>query len=202
MEKRLITLITVVISLMCFGATCSKGLHLDESMAAIEAGDYTALVQGCGNQLVPGYTYCRKTEGEIANDSLIFVGPSNIVCSDNESCIHIKIFFPDQTPALGVAIPKGKSQIVVPWQDILKKSTYEITDRGFWPFIYSMKFMDDKGQEQETRTEGEIRMRVLRKSYIPLNDVSSDSNFVWKWKFGSVPVRMTTGGRTYVGSAP
>lgn len=176
--------------------SCTSGLALDKEIGAVEAEDLTALVQGCGNQLVSGYTYCRKMEGEATNESITFVAPiSN--CKNGE-CTELKIFYPDGSPSYGYVFKKGESKHVVKWTTLTKKNTFDVQDRGFWLFTYRIKFIDTDGRERETVTEGEIRLRVYRQAYIPLHEVPEDRNYVWKFNFDGVNVRMTTGGRTYV----
>lgn len=167
-----------------------------ETISAIEAGDVTALVQGCGNQLVSGYTYCRKMEGENTSEVVAFVIPSSRCGED--SCAEVKIFYPDGSPTYGYQFRKGETIHRVKWSDLTKKNHFDVDDRGFWPYTYRIKWLDFEGKQRETITEGEIRLRVLRQGYIPLHEVQGDSNFVWNFKFDNTQVRMTTGGRTYV----
>lgn len=178
-------------------ASCrSRGTVVEDAMSAVEAGDYTALVEGCGNQLIPGYTYCRKMEGSSTQELLNFHAPKTECVK--EPCRTFKVFGPNGDVVYGGEFKRGELKVGVPWSALTGSSTFEISDRGFWGVIYEIKFIDSEGRERTTLTQGEIRMRVLKKEYIPLHNVSADKGFVWKWEAG-VPVRMTTGGRTFVG---
>lgn len=167
-------------------------------MSTIEAGDKTALIQGCGNQLIAGYTYCRKLEGDNTNEKISFVIPSLKCESKDDECASLTIFFPDGTPSYGYIFKKGETVHRVNWSELTKKSSFDVEDRGFWPYIYRMKFIADDGRERETVTEGEIRLRVLRKSYISLSNIKEDINFVWKFNFDNTDVKITNMRENYV----
>lgn len=180
------------------GATCTH-VKPDAELDALAAGDNTALVEGCGNQLVSGYTYCRKREGDVGDDSLYFVGPASN-CLGTGSCVSFKLYFPDGSqPAYGGSIPRGQTRVGVPWKSILGKNTFQVGDRGFWPFVMWVKYIQPDGKEYQTVSQGEIRMLVVRKEYISLSNVMDDPNFVWSWSENGVPVKMTAGSRIYVG---
>lgn len=171
----------------------------DKGMSALEGRDLTALIEGCGNQLISGYTYCRKTEGEAAKDYLYFVGP--ITNCKREFCVEFKIYNTRGEVAYGDKILKKKNRASVPWTKLLARETFELGDRGFWPFTYWVYWIDRNGFENVSVAEGEIRLRVLAKEYIPLNEVVNDSNFVPSWGFWAKNgelIKMTTGMRTYV----
>lgn len=202
---------TILAAFLVIGASrCSHGVRLDQAMASVEGEDYTALIEGCGNQLVPGYTYCRKTEGQQAAESLVFVAPP-VKClekdpetgADTGPCVTFKVYFPDGSkPAYGGSIPRGQTRASVPWNTILGKNSFELGDRGFWPYTYAIRYIGQDARERTAVSQGEIRMRVMKKDYVPLDNVSEDANFVWKWQDNGVPVRMTTGARTFVGKRP
>jgi hypothetical protein len=185
-------------ALICLGGSCARGIRPDQAIAAIAAGDYTALIEGCGNQLVSGYTYCRKVDGVSTDELLYFVAPAT-ECLSKTSCVSFKVFNPDGSVAFGGEVPRGTTRVAIKWSDLTKKPVFTNQDRGFWQFIYDIKWLDLDGNERMTRSLGEIRLRVLPKTYLPLNEVSSDPNFVWQWSENGVVVKMTTGARTYVG---
>ena len=94
--------------------SCSK-IVIDEGMSAVEGGDYTALIQGCGSQLVVGYTYCRKREGDLTDESIILVAPK-VKCK-SEQCVSYKIFFPDGSPTIGGMFGKEETSKRILWSD-------------------------------------------------------------------------------------
>jgi len=197
MARLLINLSCLFFLIAC--ASCNS-IKPDEALAAVDAGDFTALVEGCGNQLVSGYTYCRMTEGEAANKKLWVVGP-NTSC-DRDACVYYKFLDNRGEVVHGGSIPKGKERAPVLWADILGNPTFEINHNGFWGLIIEV-FWNDKEGERKSVAHGEIRMRVHRaslngKSYKPLANVKDDANFVWEYDKDGVTVKMTTGMRTYV----
>lgn len=176
---------------------CNEYPLEDKFISAVAAGDYTALVEGCGNQLVPGYTYCRKTEGDASGELIHFVAP--ISNCKKASCVEIKVFGIDGDLVYGNTIPKDKMRLSVSWEKLLKRSTFELSDRGFWPFICRVYWVDSDGNERLSVSEGEIRLRVLKKGYIALHEVENDPNFAWEAKTrNNETIKMTTGMRTYV----
>jgi len=184
--------------LLCGASNCSSGVKKDTGMSALVAGDYTAPIEGCGNQLVPGYTYCRVTEGDASDQLLYLVGPPS-ECEGDGPCVFYKVFFPTGEPTLGGAFPRGETRVGILWSDLIKRSTFEKGDRGFWPFVLTIHWIDTDGRARETKSQGEIRLRVMSKTYTPLHNVMDDSNFVWAWVENKTRIRMTTGARTWVG---
>lgn len=169
----------------------------DKLMPAILANDYTALIEGCGHQVISGYTYCRKTEGAVADEDLVFVGP--ITNCNRTSCVEFKVYGPDGSIVFGSSIPKKQTRKAIPWNALLKRDTFEIQDRGFWIYTYNVFWLDSDGNENMSVSEGEIRLRILKDNYTSLADVESDSNFAWQWKDKSgAIIKITTGMRTYV----
>ena len=177
----------------------AKTVNKDVGMSAIAAGDFTALIEGCGHGMIPGYTYCRKTEGDAANDKLYFIGP--VTNCKKDFCVEFKIYGPDGEVVYGNSIPKKKSRAEVPWNKLLKRDTFEINDRGFWLYTYRVYWNDENGNENVSVSEGEIRMRVIRKEYVDLHEVISDRNFVPQWEIytrNNETIKITSGMRTSV----
>lgn len=185
---------------LLMASKCATPQKPDQGMSALEGGDYTALIEGCGHQLVPGYTYCRFVEGEVKNSDVVyFVGPS-VECSRDDACVFIQVFFPTGgIPSFAGKIPKGETRLAVEWKELLQRSFVTKGDRGFWPFIYTIYWTDVDGNEQITKTLGEIRVRVISSEYTPLHMSEHDPNFIWEWtENNQLKVKMTGGGRTYV----
>lgn len=193
--------ILLIIFFSCAFGMGSKPPVLDKQMSAIAGGDFTAIIEGCGNQLIPGFTYCRITEGSSTDQNLYFVGP--ILDCNRPNCIDFKIFGTRGEVAFGGSIPKGHQRVAVPWTKLVNRKTFELADRGLWLFTYTLYWQNENDLEEVAISEGEIRLRVVAANYIPLNNVGADANFVWKWitRNGEV-VRMTTGMRTYVSALP
>lgn len=179
------------------GVSNCAGVRLDSSKVfANEANDYTGLVEGCGLQLNDGFIVCRKTEGDATGEKLVFVAPP--AKCQAESCVSFKVFDQRGAVVYGDVFPKGKTRIEVPWEKLLNGASFQLNARGFWGFVYAITFTGVDGIDRTVQTEGEIYLRVLRKDYTPLHDVSNDANFVWNWVERGVQVRMTTAGRVHV----
>lgn len=186
--------------LLFISCAFSKVPNKDIGMSAVEGGDFTALIEGCGHPIIAGYTYCRKTEGDAANDNLYFIGP--ITNCKRDFCVEYKLYGPNGEVLDGGSLNRKANRKAIPWSKILGRDTFEINDRGFWLYTYKVYWLDKDGNENTSVSEGEIRMRVIRKEYTPLDNVAHDINFVPQWSFyarGGETIRMTTGMRTYVG---
>lgn len=178
---------------------CARAPIKDPEIPAIKGKDFTALIEGCGNQLQAGLLNCRRYEGSSAEEMLYFVGP--VTNCKREFCVEFKIYHADGNLAYGDAIPKKQFRKGVPWSKILKRPSFELGDRGFWFFTYNVFWVNSDGHEEESKSEGEIRLRVLKKDYIPLHEVVNDGAFTWDFSTrNGERVKITTGMRTYVSS--
>lgn len=195
--------ILVVVSL-CMGATnCAKfRVRADAEAASLAISDESGLIQGCGQQLVSGLTYCKKEEGEIAGDAITFVAPP-AHCLGDGPCASFKIYFPDNTPTYGDTIPQGQTSKAVTWSQLLGgRTAFAQTDRGLWPFHYWLKWIDQDGREETSEASGEIVLRVYAKGHVPLDHIETDPNFVWEWIQDGAPVKMTSSMRVWIGVRP
>ncbi len=186
----------LLIALLVVG--CVHRVAMDNAMGAVEGGDKTALVGGCGNQLVPGYAYCRVREGANADMELTFVAPP-AWCKDKAGCVSLRVYDGESGNPVFTHVFEPKKLIKkVKWSTLIADDKFIKGDRGFWPFQYKINFKDKKGRARTAYTEGEIRLRVYDKKYEPLNNAALDKNYVWVWNTESTEIKMTTGGRTYV----
>ena len=211
----------ILITLGCLTAYVGCGapslLKPDLSPPAIAANDTTALlsVSGCGYQpfVSEGYAYCRVTVGPVGDLALTFIAPPQASnCGPaTTSCVDFTLFFPDQTPAYQGSIPRGQTEVTLPWTTLTKKSTFDSGDRGFWPYTYTIRWTGSDGNAYKTVSEGEIRLRVIDaqvcdpagancQAYVPLRTATDDPNFIWSWMEGTQEILMTGGARTYVSS--
>lgn len=186
--------------LLCLIASCALSKTYpkkDRLMSALDGKDFTALIEGCGHQVTSGFTYCRKSEGSTANETLTFIGP--ITNCNRQSCVEFKVYGPDGNIIFGSAIPKNQTRKSIPWNTLLNRETFEVQDRGWWLYVYHVFWIDSEGNEHLSVSEGEIRLRIVKKEYVPLSNVDTDGFQTWKWKDknGAI-VKMTTGMRTYV----
>lgn len=184
---------------LCAAATNCAAVKLtpDNAMAAIEAEDFTGLIEGCGKQLIAGFDYCRVQEGDNANQEISFIGPPSACRED--ACVFIKVYDNKGNVAWGGSIPRGKTRVTVPWKELLKSDTFTLGQRGFYTYNHEVHWVDTEGRDRVSYSQGEIVLRVYKKGYMPLNNVSDDPNFAWSWREGDRLVKMTTGMRVYVG---
>lgn len=182
--------------LFCLVGCSNTPVRLDNSMQANLAGDTTGLVVGCGHQPVVGYTYCRRVEGPIGDDKLIFLAP--ITKCKKEPCRSLKIFSPESSAVYGTFFAEKSDEISVKWTDIVKRQVFDAQDRGFWPFIIEVRFTADDGFEHKTILEGEIRLRILRKEYVSLHSVKDDTAFFWIWESHGHLLKVSASGRTTI----
>lgn len=190
----------IVIAFIFFlagASSCSHSVKIDTAMAAIEAGDFTVIIEGCGNQPIPGYSYCRVTEGDAAN-SVITIHAPPAACKQDQ-CVFWKVYQPDGSTDIGGGIPRGQTNVSIAWTELIHKQKFSTGDRGFWPVTLEVHYVDTDGRDRVAVAEGEIRLRVMRAGYQPLSDVRDDSNFVWTWTTGNHVMKSTTGLRSYVG---
>ena len=157
----------------------------------------TSPIQGCGNQPIVGYTYCRKTEGFSADELLYFYGPP-AQCS-KPPCVIVKIYAPNGAPALSVPIKPDETRLALPWRDLIKNPTFRTSDRGMWLYCLDITFRGTDGIEHQSTTCGEIRLRVLAANYTPLHNQAQDANFTWIWCENQWTIKMTSSGRTFIG---
>jgi hypothetical protein len=191
----------LAILILLQGVSCTSPRRVTEAAQdpypAIQGGDVTALIEGCGEQLSLGFLVCRKKEGETAGDTLTFVAPP-VKCKGSGPCVTFKIFFVDGTPTYGGVIAQGKTRQDVSWKSILKRDTFQMGDRGFWGYSYTIRYVLEDGIERVTYSQGEIYLRVLKKGYHPLNSIQEDPHFVWKWKERGRELKSTNGMRTWI----
>lgn len=190
------------LAILMMGATnCTQSLKPDKELSAIEGGDLTAFIQGCDHEPVPGYAVCRKREGDASKDTLTFNVPPQTKCGEKESCVIVRVYFPDgSAPTHTYAFPKGATRWQVPWNQLLHQNTFDKGHRGFWPVLITIYWEDKDGRENVTLQDGEIRLVVFSKDYIPLFHSPHDENFAWEWTHDDQVYRLTTGGRAYTGS--
>jgi hypothetical protein len=166
----------------------------DASAYAADANDATVIIEGCGSQPVVGYTYCRMPEGQDATAlTLTLHSPPKIKCV-TEPCVSFTIFYPDGTPSLSVPASLT-GMTTLKWSELVKRGTFQVNDRGFWPVIMEWKYLDLDGVERSSIAEGEIRMRVLKRSYVPLHTATSSPEFAWNWTARGLTMGLATSGR-------
>ena len=171
---------------------------------AIDFAAPTGLVDCYGGRVVPGGCILHVVEGETTEKTISFFGPPVKECS-REKCVFVKVVNNQGHVVFGEGIEKGKTRVTARWSQLLRDNpedpevgTFRKGYRGWWGFLTEVFYIDENGHEQRALSTGDIVLRVFGKDYIPLNDVSEDPYFVWKWSEGNQVIKMTTGMRTYV----
>lgn len=191
-------MVALILVMTGMGASrCSNAVKPDIStVLAAEANDATVIIEGCGSQPMTGYGYCRMREGDpTVGEILVSVPPVDCAA---ETCAQVTVFFPDGSPSVAYQVPKGQTKIAVKWSELTKGSVFEKNHRGFWPILMRWKWIGPDKREYESLAEGEVRLRVLARDYLPLHELHEDENFVWKWTVMPDHFRMSTAGRASV----
>ena len=186
-------------ALICTAARCSSAPKVfDSSMLAAAANDSTAIIEGCGGRPAVGYAFCRVHEGDGTTGRVtVQVPPAE--CPGPGSCATVRFLYPDGSPSLGLAVPRGTSSISASWLDLTKMPVFERNQRGFWGVQVFWRFYDEEGREVQGYAEGEIRLRVLARGYTALHEVRDADVWGWEWANATSVFRMSTAGRAYAG---
>ncbi len=190
--------------LFFIGCSCTHTSKQLDKQSAVENNDLTALMSGCGQQLVnSGYLICRENEGQVSKDEhLIIHTPPDLKC-ESDHCTYVKVFFPDGKPTLEKSIPSVTPLLRISWSEIVNKPVFDITDRGFYAVSITMKYLGPDGVERQTYAQGMVFMHVVRKEYTSLIENQDDPNFNWTWKTDqNQTIKMTTGYRVFVDLSP
>lgn len=196
------------LSMFLLGSCASPAAAMGKKAPALDPvtqstvldGDATGLVEGCGQQPIVGFTYCRMQEGTTADKSVWFIGPP--ADCDKDSCVFIKVWNNQGQLVWGGSIPKKGTRIEVPWKTLLGRDTFEKAARGFWTFNTQVFWKDAEGHERDSTSQGDIVLRVYGATYVPLSSVTDDPNYYWVWTEGKRIYKMTTGLRAFTTVLP
>lgn len=168
--------------------------------SAILDGDATAIIEGCGNEPIVGFTYCRKEAGSSTNEVITFIGPPAIC--DRDACVFIKIWDNLGNLVWGSQFEKGKTRLPIGWEKLLSGSkTFETNFRGLFSWELEVFWKDANNRENKSVATGDLILRIFNRGYIPLSAVDGDSSFAWLWRDGGFDFKVTTGLRAYVGKS-
>lgn len=196
MIKRLLVLLCLAITHAACGASPARVRPDVNTESSVKDGDATAIIEGCGNPPIVGFTYCRVQEGDTAGQSLWFIGPP--ADCDQLACVFIKVWNNQSQLVWGGSLPKGGTRVEVPWKTLLGSETFQVSHRGFWTWNVEVHWRDLDGKERVSVSQGDLVLRVFRIGYVPLHEVGSDPSFVWSWVSGEKIFKMTSGLRAYV----
>jgi hypothetical protein len=178
-------------------AAGKKRVQLDSNTASsIVDGDATVVIVGCDRKPNVGFAFCRVGEGDNSGHFIAFVAPA--VKCDREECAFFKVWNSQGSLVWGGSIPKGGTSIRVDWKTLLGRDKFEAFDRGFWTVNETLYWIDPDGRERQSTAQGDILLRVHKKSYLPLNNVAEDANYVWEGVEGNYLFKFTSSLRSYV----
>jgi hypothetical protein len=183
-----------------FVLTLTQGCAASKARVAVDPvtessildGDATSVVEGCGHPPAVGIAYCRVQEGDNAGQSIFFIGPP-AECDRDDACVFLKVWNSQGMLVWGGAIPKGQTRVEVAWKTLLGRDTFEVGHRGFWTWNTEVFWRDLDGKERRSVSQGDLVLRVFRRGYIPLQDVTTDAHFVWSWSEHDFRYQMTSG---------
>lgn len=185
-----------LIALLALDACALLPIPPDAGPHAIEAGDPTALLSGCGAQANVGYLYCRLPEGWTpAGEIRVNVPP--VKCG-LDACARVAVFRSDGGRVVDTEVPAGVTSFAVPWTSLLGTAPIEKSARGFWPVLVKWVWLNEDGLLEQAIVEGEIRVRVHAPTYQPLGAEPAR----WTWQLGKLTLRATEKGRAFVGGSP
>lgn len=172
---------------------CSVPLYSDPGPKAVDAGDMTALITGCGKTTPTASIYCRLAEGTKATGSIYVYAPPT-TCG-LEACAVVTVYPPDGSDPLVFSVPEGRSVVEVPLSKLLGPGPITKSQRGFWPILLRWSWKDQaSGVVMQAAAEGEVRLRVYSAGYTPLS--YDPAQATWTWKVGGKLYQATDAGRT------
>lgn len=187
------------VALLFCSLTISCGsIVIDDSVNAAEANDTTVILQGCGNQPISGFTYCRRTEGPITDQDVIYVHIPESNC-DRESCVEIQVFAPGGTQIPPIFVPRDRRLQPMHWAELVGRNEFNRGDKGLWTIGMIIYWKDNEGLERRTAMAGEIRLRVLADGYTSLHQSRGEGPYAFRWDVeGPYRLGYTTSGRSSV----
>jgi hypothetical protein len=163
-----------------------------------QAGDATVIIEGSQPPPV-GFHFLRFNEGAVASGSVYLQVPPAVCRPDGASCVSYRIRRPDGTE-LGGDVPRGQTRVEIPVRTLFNSATAELGHRGPFFVLLTVKWVDDSGNDRESRAEGIIETRVVRAGYRSMVETPSSREYAWAWTDGSRFYRMTTALRAYSGA--
>lgn len=186
----------IFLSFLGVALSCSS-IVIDDSANAAQSNDTSIVIEGCGNQPISGFTYCRKEEGPMEDRDVIAFHVPDSNC-ERESCVTLTVFGPEG-PDRSLFIPKGWKYYALHWSQMTGKEEFSRRDRGFWTIVMDVYWRDNDGDQRRTSLLGEIRLRVLSSNYQSLHNARGEGPYAFKWNVeGPFRVGYTTAGRSSV----
>ena len=187
----------VLLVLLALSVSCST-VVIDESAHAAESNDTSVIIEGCGNQPISGFTYCRRSVGQINDTDVVYVHIPESNC-ERESCVEILVFSPTGGQGSPTFVRKGARLHPIHWADLTGRQEFTQGDSGFWTIAMVVYWIDNEGLERRTAMIGEIRLRVLSADYVSLSQSRGEGPYAFRWRVqGGFNLGYTTSGRSAV----
>jgi len=168
---------------------------IDFSMTAYEAGDLSAVLEGCNQGVRNGYLFCRMPEG--ADQSTIITLHFPKVSCKRTNCIEYQVVMPSGELGHGLGIGAGETKNSVRLSQITGKSGPISKDHaGEYRLLVKVWFLVED-EEMSTRADAVLRLFVVDRKYQGL--VCNDPETGWRSDLSrSCSVEYSTGYRTAV----
>ena len=187
------------LGLLILGTTMScSSVVIDESANASESNDTSVIIEGCGNQPISGFTYCRRLAGEIGDTDVVYIHIPESNCQ-RDSCVEILVFSPTSGQGSPIFVDKGVRLQPLHWATLTGRQEFVQGDSGLWTIAMVVYWVDNEGLERRTPMLGEIRLRVLSEDYVSLSQSRGEGPYAFRWRVqGGFNLGYTTSGRSSV----
>jgi hypothetical protein len=176
-------------------ASCGS-IVIDPSANAAESNDTSVIIEGCGNQPISGYTYCRRPEGQMTDrDVLTFHVP--VSNCDEDSCVTLTFFGTAGEIVRRYDVQKEHSRFSVHWSRLTGRNEFTRLHRGLWIVVMDV-YWKHEGVNRRTSLEGEIRLRVLSQGYQSLSTAVNPGVLAFRWSVPGFDMGYSTAGRSSV----
>ena len=148
-------------------AAC-QSIPMDRSVSAAEGRDVTVTLEGCQEGPKNGYLFCRSQEGSGSGSLLTLTVPPLSCSDDRTSCAQFQFFRKDGSTGYGGGIPKGQNHANFTVGQVIGTSDdiQEFHDGEYRVEVIAF-FQDNDGMEHSRTGSGLVRVKVLRRDYVP-----------------------------------
>lgn len=204
-QRPLLLLMVIIAAVAC---AIPGAVKVDEVMAqqslrdATQAGDTTLIVSGCGHQPIQGFTYCRVPEGDATAGFRVSIHMPLAQCMPEDrggprACITLYVLGPNGFET-SFDVPRGTLVLEKTLGELLGTQTFTRFDRGLVNLLAEIRWVDPEGNQRVSYAEGEVRVRVMARSYDTQKNLRFSENVVWRWQKDNAQFEMTSGTRSRV----
>lgn len=168
-------LFCLFLPIVFIGATCTNVKPDSSIQSAIQAGDESAILKGCGLGHQNGLIHCRVADGSDMTQTVTVTVP--LVDCKFDSCATITGFQKNgNSVALG-SIPKGQTELEFPLSKLVGGKTADKKHGGPYRVLIELEYINKKAGWKQAQS-GVVYVSILEKGYHVLN--CDSSNAVWK----------------------